>query len=78
MPEGKYSSTIKITKLPGLDYSEILSMKDTYKRSKIKIKEATSNINFDILAEDAVALRASINAVMRNIEIIEKAYRARV
>ncbi len=78
MPKGTYSSKLHISKLPGLDYSKIIDVKSKYKRSSISVKEGESSIEFRIGAEDPVALRASVNAVMRSIEIIENAYRARI
>ncbi|MGC8537443.1 MAG: KEOPS complex subunit Pcc1 [Candidatus Micrarchaeia archaeon] len=78
MPTGAYSSTLHISKLPGLDYSKIIDIKSRYKRSRISIKEGKSAIEFVINAEDPVALRASLNAVMRSMEVIENAYKAKL
>lgn len=78
MPKGKYTSTISVSKLRGLKYSSILGIKEKYKRSTINTKEDKNSITFLISADDAVALRASMNAIMRNIEIIEKAYKAKL
>ena len=78
MPKGTYSATLHISKLPGLDYSNIMDIKSKYKRSSISVKGGKSSIEFRIGAEDPVALRASVNAVMRSVEIIENAYKARI
>lgn len=78
MPSGAYSSILHISKLPNLDYSDILDIRSRYKRSSISVKEGESAIEFKISADDPVALRASVNAVMRGIEIIENAYKAKV
>jgi tRNA threonylcarbamoyladenosine modification (KEOPS) complex Pcc1 subunit len=78
MPGGTYSATLHISKLPGLDYSKIIDIKSKYKRSSISVKGGKSSIEFRIGAEDPVALRASVNAVMRTVEIIENAYKAKI
>ncbi|EQD47199.1 hypothetical protein B2A_08524 [mine drainage metagenome] len=78
MPMGRYSAIIRISKLPDLDYAAILDLKSKYKRSDIKLKEGKQTAEFNISADDAVALRASVNAVMRGVEIIENAYRAKI
>ncbi len=78
MPGGTYSATLHISKLQGLDYSKIIDIKSKYKRSSISVKGDKSSIEFRIGAEDPVALRASVNAVMRTVEIIENAYKAKI
>ncbi|MCL5122541.1 MAG: hypothetical protein M1279_01040 [Candidatus Marsarchaeota archaeon] len=78
MPGGTYSATLHISKLQGLDYSKIIDIKSKYKRSSISVKGGKSSIEFRIGAEDPVALRASVNAVMRTVEIIENAYKAKI
>jgi tRNA threonylcarbamoyladenosine modification (KEOPS) complex Pcc1 subunit len=75
---GRYSAIIRISKMPSLDYAAILDLKSKYKRSDIKLKEGKQTAEFNISADDAVALRASVNAVMRGVEIIENAYRAKI
>ena len=55
-----------------------MDIKSKYKRSSISVKEGESSIEFRIGAEDPVALRASVNAVMRSVEIIENAYKAKI
>ncbi len=78
MPGGTYSATLHISKLQGLDYSKIIDIKSKYKRSSISVKGGKSSIEFRIGAEDPVALRASVDAVMRTVEIIENAYKAKI
>ena len=78
MPGGTYSATLHISKLQGFDYSKIIDIKSKYKRSSISVKGGKSSIEFRIGAEDPVALRASVNAVMRTVEIIENAYKAKI
>ncbi len=65
-------------KMPGLDYSGIMKLEERYKRSTISAKEGKDKVEFLIKADDAVALRASMNAVMRSVEIIEKTYKTRL
>ena len=78
MPGGTYSATLHISKLQGLDYSKIIDINSKYKRSSISVKGGKSSIEFRIGAEDPVALRASVDAVMRTVEIIENAYKAKI
>ena len=53
------------------EYKKILGKEKKRERSDIKIEEKTKNLKIYITATDNSALRASINAVMRDISSIE-------
>ncbi|MCL4381395.1 hypothetical protein M1614_00240 [Candidatus Marsarchaeota archaeon] len=66
----KNSSIISIKKINGLEYKKILNF-NNHKRSSIDIEETPSIIKFKVYANDITALRASINAVLRDIQTID-------
>ncbi len=63
-------ATITIKKKAGIKYSSIIKLRK-YKRSSIKVAERKGSVNFRIAADDATALRASANAVLRELQVIE-------
>ena len=63
------SSIISIKKIKGLKYKKILNF-NNHKRSSIDIEQIPSAIKFTVRAKDVTALRASINAVLRDIQTI--------
>lgn len=73
MKTKKYISEIKILRNKDLfNYTAILEKYKKYKRSLVKINENKNNIIILIEADDVTALRASINGVLREIQIIQK------
>ncbi len=67
----RFESNITITKVVPASYTKIIGKPRSYKRSSISIKEGPSSFAISIKAGDASALRASMNAMMRQIQIIE-------
>jgi Transcription factor Pcc1. len=62
---------IHLAKRHNTEYKKILGKEKKRERSDIKIEEKTKNLKIYITATDNSALRASINAVMRDISSIE-------
>ncbi|MEM3227707.1 MAG: KEOPS complex subunit Pcc1 [Candidatus Micrarchaeaceae archaeon] len=57
--------------IPDLDYSKFFESRYKYKRSSIVFKYKDKNAVFEISAADPTALRASINSVLRDLQVIE-------
>jgi tRNA threonylcarbamoyladenosine modification (KEOPS) complex Pcc1 subunit len=66
-----YNSVIVIPKKMGLSYKGILGNMKEHKRSGTAIKETANKLTITIKTNDATAMRASINAIMRDIQVIE-------
>ncbi len=63
--------TITIKKDPKIKYLKILSQKGKKERSTTSLKEKGSELIIKIAAKDATALRASVNSVLRDLQVIE-------
>jgi tRNA threonylcarbamoyladenosine modification (KEOPS) complex Pcc1 subunit len=63
---------ITISKLPGIEYKKVLALKGSkqHSRSGTEMKESRSEIKITIKARDATALRASMNSIMRDLQVI--------
>ncbi len=68
-----YNSVIMIPKKAGLNYKSILGATKEHKRSGMTISETRDELKITIKTDDATAMRASINAIMRDIQVIEGA-----
>lgn len=55
---------------PGLRYSSILQKTKRYGRSSVKIQEKGTSLEIEITAKDIVALRASANSIIRDLQAI--------
>ncbi len=62
---------IHLAKRHQTNYQKILGREKKIGRSEVKVEEKTKNLKIYITATDNSALRASINAVMRDINSIE-------
>jgi tRNA threonylcarbamoyladenosine modification (KEOPS) complex Pcc1 subunit len=60
-----------VAKEPKLKYTAILNQNNKHSRSFIKIKESANQLTIEINADDSTALRASINSVLRDLQVIE-------
>jgi tRNA threonylcarbamoyladenosine modification (KEOPS) complex Pcc1 subunit len=67
-----YSANIRIPKRNGLKYTKIIGKISTYKRSGIEIKEGKKALDISITADDITALRASMNSIMRDLQVVEQ------
>lgn len=65
------SATIKIQKRYNISYKRIISLQKISRRSSTEIEERSGVVEIKIHAEDISSLRASINAIMRDINSIE-------
>ncbi len=68
-----YKANIEVRKVPGLNYKSLLGAVRQYERSKITVGEDTEVFTITIVTEDLAALRASMNAIMRDMQVIEGA-----
>lgn len=69
---GRFEARIAISKKEGSpSYAKIIGKPHAYKRSSISIREGPKSFYVEIQANDPVALRASMNAMMRQIQVIE-------
>ena len=60
-----------IGKSDSTNYSKILGKKSTHRRSTISIKEDRDALTIEITATDTTALRASVNSILRNIQVAD-------
>ena len=67
-----YEAEIVVSKVHGASYSSIMGKIKSYKRSTVEIKETAGTFAAKVRAADATALRASVNALMRDIQVIER------
>lgn len=61
---------LEIKKDPQTRYLKILNKTTTRGRSLLKIKERGGLLTIEITANDATALRASANSILRDIQVI--------
>ena len=75
MPRTKQGQKIRLTlalkKEPKLKYSSILNKSAKHGRSAVKIQDKKDTLLIEITASDSTALRASINAILRDLQVIE-------
>lgn len=68
-----YSAKILIKKGSDTSYKRIIGSIKEHSRSKISIKETAKELQINIETDDITALRASINTVIRDIQVIDAA-----
>ncbi|MGI0100671.1 MAG: KEOPS complex subunit Pcc1 [Candidatus Micrarchaeaceae archaeon] len=56
---------------PNLEYEKILGTGSKHKRSNVTVAAKNSKLIIEITASDATALRASVNSVLRDLQVIE-------
>jgi tRNA threonylcarbamoyladenosine modification (KEOPS) complex Pcc1 subunit len=69
----RYTAKIVLPKMTKSSYRVLLGVQRKQKRSSIKIKEGASRVIVEVEADDATALRASLNTLIRDIQVIEAA-----
>lgn len=67
----KIGLKITLEKEKDLNYTKILGKNIGHSRSTIKIKEGKTELIIEIYANDATALRASANSILRDLQVIE-------
>jgi tRNA threonylcarbamoyladenosine modification (KEOPS) complex Pcc1 subunit len=71
------TATMKLGKrYPDLSYTKIFGKTRGYKRSKAAIKETPKTLTITITANDAAALRATLNTTIRDFNTVEMALSA--
>ena len=68
----KLSATIILIEDIDKIYESLLPEEKKIKRSEIKLTKDTDKLTITINADDAVALRASVNSVLKLLTIYEK------
>ena len=63
--------TLVLSKEPKLKYSSILHKNMKHGRSDVKVQEKKDSLTIEITATDSTALRASINTILRGLQVIE-------
>lgn len=77
MSKNVYEAKIIISKISKISYKKVLGDIREHKRSGLNIKETPSTLEISIKTTDITALRASINGIMRDIQVIEGASTAK-
>lgn len=72
----EFRSTIVIPKTEKVSYKRILGASREYKRSSISIKEKTDRLTITVTARDMASLRASINSVTRDVQVVNDSLKA--
>ena len=67
------SAIITIPKSIKTDYKRIIGELRKQKRSKLSVKETQKGITITIEADDITALRATMNNIIRDVQVIEGA-----
>jgi tRNA threonylcarbamoyladenosine modification (KEOPS) complex Pcc1 subunit len=73
MSKDTYQAKITIAKISKISYKKILGEIREHKRSGLSIKETPTTLEISIKTTDITAMRASINGIMRDIQVIEGA-----
>ncbi len=73
MTSRKYTATMLVPKKIGTSYSRLLGQSRRHERSSLRIRDAGPMLEVKIETSDITALRASMNTVMRDIQVIEGA-----
>ena len=71
--KANYSLILTVQKKGGIDYATILGGAKKYKRSSVRFEDAGQELRITVEAGDATALRASANAILRDLQVIEGA-----
>lgn len=66
-----YTATILVPKRLNLNYVRLLGKTKTYSRGSVRTSETAKQLRVFISASDPTALRASINMVLRDLQVIE-------
>ncbi len=68
-----FSTTIKIPKKVKISYIDAMGDRKEHKRSGVKMSETKNELTVVIETKDVTALRASMNAVFRDVQVVENA-----
>ncbi|HVC57944.1 MAG TPA: KEOPS complex subunit Pcc1 [Candidatus Acidoferrales bacterium] len=67
----RFAATIRITKAKGISYGAALGDMSPHERSSVKIKETATQLQIEITAKDAAALRATLNSALKDLHVTE-------
>lgn len=70
-----FTATITITKKASASYKMALGEIKAHERSTISIKETPSVLRIDVAARDPAALRATINSVLKDLQVADSVSR---
>lgn len=68
-----YSCTVIIPKKARISYKRIMGNIREHKRGGLSISETATTLKVIITAKDATAMRASVNSIIRDVQVIEGA-----
>jgi tRNA threonylcarbamoyladenosine modification (KEOPS) complex Pcc1 subunit len=68
----EHTAVLTIKKSANINYEKILGNSKEHKRSSMAVKETRTELKITIKTRDTTALRASVNAVMRDIQVVEQ------
>jgi len=67
-----FHALVKIPKSRGSKYMGIIGTGKERERSRTKVKEGKDTITIEVTASDMASLRASFNAITRDIQVVEE------
>jgi tRNA threonylcarbamoyladenosine modification (KEOPS) complex Pcc1 subunit len=73
MSKNNYEAKITIEKISKINYGKVLGDIREHKRSGMSIKETPNTLEIHIKTSDITALRASINNIIRDLQVVESA-----
>ncbi len=73
-----FTAVISLKKGGRVSYTRLIGRISEYKRSSISMRETPSEFTVRIEAKDATALKASLNAILKDIQVIESVRRVKV
>ena len=70
------NAKVLIPKRKDLDYTGMLVQTSKYKRSSMSVRDLGSALEVVVTATDTTALRASLNSLLRDLQVIESVARS--
>jgi len=67
----RFAATIRITKAKGTSYRAALGEMSPHERSSVKVTETAAQLEIEITAKDAAALRATLNSALKDLHVAE-------
>jgi tRNA threonylcarbamoyladenosine modification (KEOPS) complex Pcc1 subunit len=69
--DSKLHLKLVVEKEPHLKYTKILSASKKRDRSTTTIKETKTTLVVEITSKDSIAMRATINSILRDLQVIK-------
>ncbi len=73
---GTISASVTIQKRKGLNYTGMLVQTGKYKRSRMSVSDLGKTLKVVVTATDTTALRASLNSLLRDLQVVESVARS--